>query len=210
MVTTPTRAAVYARVSTLDQEPENQLRELRAYVAARGWTAVEFTDRGVSGAKESRPALDRLMAEARRRKVDAVLVWSLDRFGRSLVHVVAAIHELHERGVAFVSLHEGLDLTTAAGRLQFHLVTAFAEFERARIAERVKAGLALARARGKRLGRPRLSPLPETLPGGLSVREAGALWGVSKSTAARRLAAGRVPGQTSCTEGAVSPEIARV
>ena len=112
------KAAVYARVSTLDQEPENQLRELRRYTEARGWTAVEYVDRGVSGAKESRPALDQLAKDARRRKFDVLVVWRLDRLGRNLRHLILLLEELTAVGVNFVSLNEGIDTGTPAGRLQ--------------------------------------------------------------------------------------------
>jgi DNA invertase Pin-like site-specific DNA recombinase len=105
-------------VSTLDQEPENQLRELRAYTAARGWSAAEYTDHGISGAKERRPALDQLLADARRRRIDVVVCWRLDRLGRSLKHLITLIEELKALGVAFVSLGEGIDATTPAGKLQ--------------------------------------------------------------------------------------------
>ena len=120
------RCAIYARVSTLDQEPENQLQELRQYVAARGWTAVEYVDRGVSGAKDRRPALDQLVADARRRKVDVLLCWRLDRHGRNLRHLVVLLEDLHATGVAFVSLNEGIDATTPAGKLQ--LICGIAEY----------------------------------------------------------------------------------
>lgn len=189
-------AAVYARVSTVDQEPENQLAEIRRYVAARGWTAVEFVDRGVSGAKDRRPALDAMLQAARRRKVDVIVCWRLDRLGRNLRHLVTLLEELTTLGVAFVSLNEGIDATTPAGRLQMAVLGAIAEFERDRIAERVKAGLARAKAQGKRLGRPRLQPAPAATAG-LSVRQAAAEWGVSKTTAARWITEGRKPaGQT--------------
>ena len=148
------RAAIYARVSTLDQEPENQLAELRHYVQARGWTAKEYVDHGVSGAKEKRPALDALVKVAKRRKVDVLVCWRLDRLGRNLRHLILLLDELQAVGVDFVSLAEGIDATTPAGRLQLHVLGAIAEFERARIAERVKAGQARARAQGKKLGRP--------------------------------------------------------
>ena len=144
------KAAIYARVSTLDQEPENQLTELRRYVEARGWSGQEYVDKGVSGAKDRRPALDALLRDARRRRCDVVICWRLDRFGRNLRHLVTVIDELQALGVAFVSLAEGLDLTTPAGRLQLHVLAALAEFERARIAERVAAGLARARRNGTR------------------------------------------------------------
>ena len=183
------RAALYARVSPLDQEPENQLAELRRYVAARDWVAIEYVDQGVSGAKDRRPALDRLVADARRRQVDTVVVWRLDRLGRSLKHLVTLLDEFHAVGVGFVSLGEGIDLHTPAGRLQLHILAALAEFERARIAERVAAGLARARQNGTRLGRPE-KVVPESVLGsvrGLSVREAARRLGVSPATAHRWL-----------------------
>ena len=140
----PLRAAIYARVSTLDQEPENQLAELRKYVQARGWSAHEYTDKGISGAKDQRPSLDALIRDAKRRKFDVLVCWRLDRLGRSLKHLVTLLDELQLLGIAFVSLTEGIDATTPTGKLQMHLLAAIAEFERARIAERVTAGLARA------------------------------------------------------------------
>ena len=148
------RAAIYARVSTLDQEPENQLAELRRYVLARGWTATEYVDHGISGAKEKRPALDTLVEDAKRRKVDVLVCWRLDRLGRNLRHLILLLDDLQAVGVDFVSLQEGIDATTPAGRLQLYILGAIAEFERARIAERVAAGLARAKKQGKKLGRP--------------------------------------------------------
>jgi DNA invertase Pin-like site-specific DNA recombinase len=136
------------------QDPEMQLRELREYAALRGWQiAEEYVDR-LCGAKESRPALNRLMADAHQRKFDAVLVWKIDRFGRSLKHLVNALADLSAYGVAFMSLRDNLDLSTPSGRLMFQIIGAMAEFERSLIQERVKAGLRNARAKGKRLGRP--------------------------------------------------------
>ncbi len=154
---TITRAALYARVSTLNgQDPEMQLRELREYAGRRGWEiAGEYTDTGVSGSKESRPQLNRLMSDAYRRRFDAILVWKIDRFGRSLKHLVNALADLGAYGVAFVSLRDNLDLSTPSGRLMFQIIGAMAEFERALIQERVKAGLRNAQAKGRRLGRPR-------------------------------------------------------
>ena len=188
------RAAIYARVSTLDQHVENQLQELRTYCERRGWTATEFIDHGVSGAKERRPALDEMLKAAKRRKFDVLIVWRLDRLGRNLRHLILLLDELHALGVAFVSLAEGIDATTPAGRLQLHVLGAIAEFERARIQERVIAGLARARAQGTRLGRPR-----RDVPGaGLAVvaekslNEAASELGVSRSTLQRRLREGRV------------------
>lgn len=184
-----TRAAVYVRVSTVEQRTENQLAEIRGYVASRGWTAREFADPGISGTKDRRPALDELVRGARRRQFDVVVCWRLDRLGRSLKHLIALLDEFQALGIAFVSLAEGIDATTPAGRLQMHILGAIAEFERARIAERVKLGLARVRAQGGRLGRPRLEIAASNLAAveGLSLRRAAELLGVSPSTARRRL-----------------------
>ena len=122
------KAAIYARVSTVDQEPENQLQELRRYVEARGWSAVECVDHGVSGATERRPALDQLLTDARRRRFDVLVCWRLDRLGRNLKHLITLLDELQALGVAFVSLAEGIDATTPAGRLQLHMLGAIADY----------------------------------------------------------------------------------
>lgn len=187
------KVAIYARVSTTDQTAENQLLELRRYVDARGWWAIEYVDDGVSGAKDRRPALDQLVADVRRHKVQAVVCWRLDRLGRNLRHLVMLLDDWQSRGIAFVTLGEGIDTSTPAGRLVAGVLGSIAEFERARIQERIHAGLARARARGKRIGRPRATPLPADAPAGLTVRQAAAVWGVSKSTAARRLREGASP-----------------
>ncbi|MBI2359041.1 MAG: recombinase family protein [Deltaproteobacteria bacterium] len=181
------KAAIYARVSTLDQEPENQLQELRRYVQARGWTAVEYVDRGISGAKDRRPALDELVRDATRRKFDVLVCWRLDRLGRNLKHLITLLDELQALGVAFVSLAEGIDATTPAGKLQMHILGAIAEFERERIRERVLAGLQRARAQGRRLGRPQARPPIDGLRrvGGLPVHVAAERLGVSRSTVKR-------------------------
>src|SRR5216683_1882140 len=186
------KVAIYARVSTLDQEPENQLAELRRYAEARGWTAVEYVDKGVSGAKDRRPALDRLVADAARRRFDVVVCWRLDRLGRNLKHLVTLIEELQTLGIAFVSLGEGIDCTTPTGKLQLHILAALAEFERGRIQERVRAGLARARAQGVRLGRPprRIDPERLATVAGLPEREAARRLGIPRSTFQRFLAAG--------------------
>jgi DNA invertase Pin-like site-specific DNA recombinase len=171
----PVRVALYARVSTTyGQNPEMQLSELREYSSRRGWTVTgEYVDEGVSGAKESRPALNRLMADAHRRRFAVLLVWKIDRFGRSLRHLVNALADLDAAGIAFVSLHDNLDLTTPSGRLMFQVVGAMAEFERALTQERVKAGLRLARSKGKKLGRPRAGVNPEQVA---TLRAAGSSW----------------------------------
>src|SRR6185369_1196959 len=157
-------------------------QELRRYVAARGWTATEYIDRGISGMKDRRPALDSVLRDARQRRFDVLVCWRLDRLGRSLKHLITLLEELQALGIAFVSLGEGIDCTTPAGKLQLHILAALAEFERERIRERVVAGLARARAQGKRLGRPRRQPTAVVIPGG-TVRAAAKAWGVSKSTA---------------------------
>src|SRR5215470_13746287 len=152
------RAAIYARVSKSGhvQDPQVQTREIREYCERRGWQIVsEYVDAGVCGAKDSRPELNRLMADAHRRRFDAVVVWKLDRFGRSLRHLVNALAEFESLNVAFVSLSDNLDLSTASGRLMFHIIGAMAEFERELIRERVKAGMKNAKAKGARIGRPR-------------------------------------------------------
>jgi DNA invertase Pin-like site-specific DNA recombinase len=184
------RAALYGRVSTNDQTAENQFLELRRYAEHRGWSATEYRDEGVSGLRESRPALDRLVRDAKRRKCDVLLVWRLDRLGRSLKHLIMLLDEFHALGVAFVSLQEGIDATTPAGRLQLHVLGAIAEFERARIVERVRAGLTRARAQGRRLGRPPCA-IPETqfdAVAHLSVREAAKALNVSRSVVQRHRA----------------------
>jgi DNA invertase Pin-like site-specific DNA recombinase len=195
------RGALYARVSTTDQQTENQLTELRQYAVARGWSVAEYIDHGVSGAKDRRPALDRLVSDAKRRRFDVVVVWRLDRLGRNLRHLVGLIEDLHALGVAFVSLGEGIDATTPAGKLQLHVLAALAEFERGRIAERVRAGLARVRAQGKRLGRPVLVVPADRLEAvaHLSTPEAARILGPSVATVKRwrrahkTLAAGESP-----------------
>ena len=152
------RAAIYARVSTSNngQSPEMQLREIGEYCERRGWAvAGEYVDVGISGTKEKRPELDRLMADAHRRRFDVVIVWKFDRFARSVSHLLRALETFNALGIAFVSLSESLDTSTPAGKMVFTVLGAVAELERSLIAERVKAGLRNARAKGKRLGRPR-------------------------------------------------------
>ena len=150
------RAALYARVSTTEQTCENQLQVLRAFAGARGWTVTEFVDHGVSGAKEKRPQLDALLADVRRRKLDLVVVTKLDRLARSTRHLVTLVGELDALGVDLVVLDQAIDTTTPSGRLLFHVLASIAEFERDLIVDRVRAGLARARAQGKLLGRPRI------------------------------------------------------
>jgi DNA invertase Pin-like site-specific DNA recombinase len=156
------RAALYARCSTYDkgQDLELQLTPLREYCERRVFAiAGEYVDNGISGTKDRRPQLDRLLNAARKRQVDIILVWKLDRFGRSLKQLVTVLDELSGLGVGFISYQDNLDLTTPQGRLMFHIIGAMAEFERELIRERVKAGLENARRKGKRLGRKPVPPI---------------------------------------------------
>lgn len=152
------RAAIYARVSTHNgQDPEVQLREVREYCARRCWlVSGEYVDRGISGSKERRPELDRLLADCRKRRLDAVVVYRYDRFARSLRQLVNALEEFRGLGIDFVSLHEGVDTSTPNGRLVFGIFATIAEFERELIRDRVRSGIAAAREKGKRIGRPRV------------------------------------------------------
>ncbi len=153
------RAAIYARVSTNNgQDPTVQTRELEEYCQRRGWKlAGQYIDVGISGAKEKRPQLDRLIADAHRRKFDAVVVWKFDRFARSVSHLLRALETFKALGIEFVSLSEQVDTSTPTGKMVFTVLGAVAELERSLIAERVKAGLRNARAKGKRLGRPKVA-----------------------------------------------------
>jgi len=152
------RVAIYARVSTANngQDPTMQTRELREYAERRGWTvAGEYVDVGISGSKEKRPELDRLMADAHRRRFDCVVVWKFDRFARSVSHLLRALETFKSQGIEFVSFSEQMDTSTPAGKMVFTVLGAVAELERSLIVERVKAGLRNARAKGKHLGRPK-------------------------------------------------------
>jgi len=152
------QVAIYARVSTGEQTPDNQLQELRGVAERMGWqVAAEYVDRGISGAKgrEQRPAYDRLYGAIVRREIDLVMAWSVDRLGRSLQQLVGLLSDLHAKRVDLYLHKQGIDTTTAAGKAMFQMCGVFAEFERAMIRERVKAGLERARAQGKTLGRPR-------------------------------------------------------
>lgn len=206
-------AAIYARVSTAyGQDPEMQLSELREYAGRRGWqVSEEYVDQGVSGSKESRPALNRLMSDACQRRFDAILVWKIDRFGRSLKHLVNALAELAALGVAFISLRDNLDLSTPSGRLMFQIIGAMAEFERALIQERVRAGLRNAKAKGRRLGRPRVvvdaSKITALRAKGYSWEGIKAEIGVSRGTAQRVFARSKsIELQRRINKNADSPE----
>jgi DNA invertase Pin-like site-specific DNA recombinase len=150
------KAAVYARVSSRDQSCQMQVRDLRSYCAARGFTIFrEYIDEGQSGAKNSRPELDSLMADARKRKFDLVIVWRFDRFARSTKHLLLALEEFRSLGIQFVSFQENIDTGSPLGQVLFTIVSALAQFERDLLRERVSAGVRNARASGKQLGRPR-------------------------------------------------------
>jgi DNA invertase Pin-like site-specific DNA recombinase len=154
------KIALYARVSTSDkgQDPEMQLRELREYCERRKLEIVrEYVDNGVSGSKESRPELNRLMADANRRKFDAVLVWKFDRFARSTSHLLKALETFQSMKIDFVSLTEGIDTSTPVGAMVFTISGAVGQMERELIRERIRAGVRNARAKGKRLGRPKVA-----------------------------------------------------
>jgi DNA invertase Pin-like site-specific DNA recombinase len=155
-----TRVALYARVSTSNsgQSPEMQLRELREYCERRGWQiAGEYIDAGVSGTKDKRPELDRMMSDAHKRRFDVVCVWRFDRFARSVSHLLRALETFKALGIDFISFSEQMDTSTSTGKMVFTVLGAVAELERSLIIERVRAGLRNARAKGKRLGRPRVA-----------------------------------------------------
>ena len=159
------KVAIYARVSTGEQTPDNQLKELRAVAKQMQWTVVEeFVDHGISGAKDrdQRPAYDKMYKAIVRRDIDLIMAWSVDRLGRSLQHLVSLLSDLQAKHVDLYLHQQGIDTTTPAGKAMFQMRGVFAEFERAMIQERIKAGLARARAQGKTLGRPRVSKLIES------------------------------------------------
>jgi len=187
-----TKLALYARVSTKNngQNPETQLLALREYAQARGFQVFkEYVDVGISGSKERRPALDRLMKDARRRKFDAVLVARFARFARSTRHLVLALEEFNALGVDFISLSESVDTSTPMGKMVFTVIGAVAELERSLIKERVVMGLARAKAQGKKLGRPRVAVnadrIAKLCAQGRSWAEITKCLGIGKGTAQR-------------------------
>jgi DNA invertase Pin-like site-specific DNA recombinase len=155
------KIAIYARVSTKNgQDPEMQLAELREYIHNRKWKiAGEYVDKGISGALDSRPELNRFMADANRRRFDVVAVWKFDRFARSVSHMLRALETFRALGIEFVSLSESIDTSMPTGKMVFTILASVAELERSLIGERVRAGLRNAKARGTRLGRPSLKDL---------------------------------------------------
>lgn len=188
------KAAIYARVSTSDQNCEMQLRDLRGMASQRGLEIVkEFIDAGQSGAKRTRPALDEMLRDAKRGKFRVLLVWRLDRLGRSLGHLVQLLEDFRVSNVELVSYSEGLDFSSATGKLMYQIIGAFAEFEREAIRERVRAGVATARAKGKILGRPRNNAsgdqIQALLAAGKTTAEISQELGISQATFYRRKAA---------------------
>jgi DNA invertase Pin-like site-specific DNA recombinase len=190
------RVAIYARVSTTNngQDPTMQTRELREYAERRSWKVfAEYVDIGISGTKEKRPELNRLMADAHRRRFDAVVVWKFDRFARSVSHLLRALETFRAQGIEFVSFSEQLDTSTPAGKMVFTVLGAVAELERGLIVERVKAGLRNARAKGKKLGRPRIvvdtRQIATLRKQGLSWRDVAAKLGSNTATVRRAILA---------------------
>jgi DNA invertase Pin-like site-specific DNA recombinase len=186
------RIGIYPRVSTKDQSCELQVRDLRAYCAARGFDLVrEYVDVGQSGAKDSRPELNKLMDDARKRQFDAIVVWRFDRFARSTKHLLSALEEFRSLGIQFISYQENIDTSSALGQALFTIVSAVAQLERDLIRERVTAGIRNARANGKRLGRPRvqanLEEILQLRAEGHSLRKIAAKLGIGDGTVRDRL-----------------------
>jgi DNA invertase Pin-like site-specific DNA recombinase len=187
------RAALYARVSTVahGQDVGLQLDELRRVAKQRGWTSVEYVDEGVSGGKDRRPALDKLMADARGGRLDVVAVWRFDRFARDTRHLLMALDEFRQAGVAFLSLREQVDTSSPMGKAMFTMIAAISELERDLIRERVVAGVKRAQSQGKHCGRPKvemdLRPAVAMLKEGRSLGEVSAILKVSRTTLRRRL-----------------------
>ena len=186
------RIGIYARVSTKDQSCELQVRDLRAYCMARGFDLVrEYVDVGQSGAKDSRPELNKLMDDARKRQFDAIVVWRFDRFARSTKHLLSALEEFRSLGIQFISYQENIDTSSALGQALFTIVSAVAQLERDLIRERVSAGIRNARANGKKLGRPKSRVDRERIlqlkTQGQSLRQIAATLGVGYGTVRARL-----------------------
>src|SRR5438876_3206375 len=194
----PTRVAIYARVSTTNhgQDVSMQVLELQQFATARGWTvAGEYIDEGVSGTNDSRPELNRLMAEAHKRRFDVVCVWRFDRFARSVSHLLRALETFKALGIDFVSFSEQMDTSTPTGKMVFTVLGAVAELERSLIVERVRAGLRNARAKGKKLGRPHVrvdgAKIARLRGEGRSIREIADELGYSRSLVHKTLANNR-------------------
>ena len=200
------KAAIYARVSTGNgnQSPDSQLHEIREYCSHRKWRIThEYVDIGISGAKEQRPELDKLLTDAHRRRFDAIVVFRFDRMSRSVTHLLRTLETFRALGIEFVSLSEQIDTSTPAGKMIFTVLGAVAELERSLIAERVRAGLRNARAKGKTLGRPRkitnADEIRRLRSQGASWRAVGTALGISAATAF--CASARTPLKTKLRSG---------
>src|SRR5215472_1752789 len=198
------RFAIYARVSTADQHTEPQLHALRTYADARGLEiAAEYVDHGISGAKDRRPALDRLLADARRRRFDVLACTKLDRLARSVHHLTSLGRELEALGIDLVVLDQAIDTSTPSGRLLFHVLGSIAEFERDLTRERTAAGMRAARRRGAKIGRPEAAvnhlELVRGIRSGASVSDLARRLGVARSTV-RKLVVGEVAKRVSPSE----------
>jgi len=181
------RAVIYARVSTSDQSTELQLREIIQYIQSRGWSTPQVYEDKATGTNGNRPMLKQLLANARERKFDVIIIWKLDRLFRSLKDLIATLQEFTELGIDFISLKDNIDMSTSAGRLMMHMLGAFAEFEASLIRERVRAGLRNAKAKGKCLGRPKTrddGKIIELRRQGQTVRGIAKQLGISKSSVA--------------------------
>lgn len=186
------RVAFYVRVSTVDQHPETQLRKLREYAQHRGLSVAqehEYVDHGFGGAKARRPALDRMLDDARRRRFDVLLVWSCDRLARSTKHFLQVLDELDSSGVQFVSLREAFDTSGALGRAFLGIVAVLGEMERALLIERVRSGMARARAEGRQIGRAKLDVNREQViqdrRSGMSLTQVARKHGISRASVCR-------------------------
>ncbi len=184
------RAAIYVRCSTAVQDTDLQKREIESFIQARGWTSTVYEDHGFSGTHARRPMLQALLKDAGARNFDVVICWKLDRLFRSLKHLVVTLQDFSDLGIEFISLRDNIDLTTASGRLMVQVIGAFAEFEAAIIKERVRAGLASAKARGQKLGRPKRGNPHEIQllrSQGLSYRKIAKILSISLATVQRGL-----------------------
>lgn len=204
------RAGLYARVSTTDQNPRMQIDELREFAARRGYEVVgEYVDHGVSGTRDRRPELDRLLALAHRGKLDVVVCWRFDRFARNLKFLLLTLDDFRVRGIDFVSLQDNIDTSTPTGRLAFAIIGAVAEMEREMNRDRTRSGIAAARRRGAQIGRPRVrvdvKVARELLAEGMSIRAVAKKLGVGASTLTRALR-GTAP-ETPAADDPLEPQI---
>src|ERR1022692_290650 len=208
------RAALYMRVSTVDQHPENQLNELRRLAELRGvQIAEEYTDHGVSGTKARRPALDKMLKDAHRRRFDVVVVWACDRLARSTKHFLQVLDELNELGVQFLSQREAIDTDGPLGRAIVVIVSAVAELERSLIVERVRAGMRRARLDGRRIGRVPLdvdhAALVRDRLAGMSLTRVASKYGLSRASVVRFVHQDRVRQEAGLIQSLVCSEGAR-